>query len=134
MPGEHGLDLLCDSRRVLIKDEVARFEPNQLGVRQVLLVGLGAGRNEKRIVLAPNNQCLGTVRGERLMPRVVGGDVGLVVLEQVELVFIGTRTIKQGLIDDPVVVTDRLGILGADEILKTWWFRAPGIAGQPLRS
>jgi len=53
---EGRLDLVA--RAVFVEDEVAAVEPDQLRVRNVVEIGAGVGRDEERVVLAPDDQRL----------------------------------------------------------------------------
>ncbi len=97
---------------------MARVEPNQPSVRQIAQVRFRPCRNKERIVPAPDDQRSGPMRAECRMPGLVGRNIGLVVLQQIELGQINARAVQQGLVDGPVIGADRCGVAGADQILE----------------
>ena len=94
------------------------IEPDEPSVRQIIPKRLGARGDEERVVLAPQDQRFGLMAPERRVPTVVQGDVGLVVLQQIELVGVGAGAIEQSLVDRPVIGADGFRVLGADQILQ----------------
>src|SRR5579871_5433178 len=79
---EDGLDLGGDLERILVEDEMAGVEPDQLGIRQVVEIGARARREEEGVVLAPDDRGLRLVGGEGGLPLGIEADIGLVVLSR----------------------------------------------------
>jgi hypothetical protein len=79
------VDLSGNLPGVGLQREVPGVEDMDLRTGKVALEGLGAGREEERIVLAPHRQKLRLVLAEVGLELRVQGDVALVVAEQVEL-------------------------------------------------
>src|SRR5262249_60398974 len=64
---------------------MTRIEQMHLGIRNILPERLGAGGQEKRIVLAPYGQQRRALRPEVLLEFGIERDVTLVVAEQIEV-------------------------------------------------
>ena len=95
-----GGDEVADRRRDLLD---MRFQREMAGVEEaderagnVAPEGFGAGRQEERIVLAPDGQEGWLVRSEVILEGRVQRDVALIVAEQVQLHFVraGSRQIE----------------------------------------
>ena len=66
-----------------VECEVASVEEVHFCVRQILLVSLSSGRDERGIVAAPDDEGRWLVLAQPCLPRGVGSDVGTMVVEQV---------------------------------------------------
>src|SRR6185503_17861869 len=73
------VDARADFMDVRFEREVAGVEELDLGLRQVALVGLGAGRDEEGIVAAPDGEQRRLALPEILVEGRIERDVGLVV-------------------------------------------------------
>ena len=84
---------LCDCVGLLVKGEVAGIKDVELGGRHVALVGERARDDERRIVASPENQRGRPVLTQPGLPPGIGGNVGLIVVEQLtlDLPFAGSR-------------------------------------------
>ena len=134
-PGANSALISAATRlRILIEDEMARVEPNQPSVRQIAQVRFRPCRNKERIVPAPDDQRSGPMRAECRMPGLVGRNIGLVVLQQIELGQINARAVQQGLVDGPVIGADRCGGRGRRPDTGILLFRLRGTAAHQLRS
>ena len=110
---EDSLDFFRHSLHVLVEYKVSCIQPNQLGFWQITQVRLGSGRHEEGVLLSPGNQCPGLMRAESGLPIGIECDVGLVVLQQINLVVLHPGPVKQCLIEYPIVRINGLGILRA---------------------
>lgn len=79
---EHGFDLGRNLGNILVEYEMPSIEPDQLGVGQVLQIGARPGRNEKGVVLAPDDQGLRCMRPEGRLPFGIERDIALVVFRR----------------------------------------------------
>ena len=69
----------------LVESEVPGIQDVDLGVGHVALVGLRPGQRERGIVLAPQDEQRGPGLPKPGLPLRIGGDVRLVVVEEVGL-------------------------------------------------
>src|SRR5262249_36643144 len=74
-----------DLRSLAFQREVTGVEQVDFGVRVVALEGLGAGRQEKRIVLPPYRQKRGPPSAYVLLEFGIERDIALVIAKQIEL-------------------------------------------------
>src|SRR5262249_22245016 len=75
----------CDLRSLAFKREMTRIEQMHLGIRNILPERLGAGGQEKRIVLAPYGQQRRALRPGILLEFGIERDVTLIVAQQIQL-------------------------------------------------
>src|SRR5262249_35155807 len=85
-------DCRGDLVTVRLEGEVAGVEKAHVSLRNVTLERLGAGRQEKRVVLAPSCQERRLVLAKVGLKFGIERDVALVVAEEVELHVIGARS------------------------------------------
>jgi hypothetical protein len=76
---------------VRLQREMSSVEKADLGVRQISFVGFCTGRQEKRVVLAPNRQQLRLVVTEIGLEGRIEGNVACLVEHQVELDLVRLR-------------------------------------------
>ena len=77
--------VLGDGDRLLLDREVTGVEEMKLGLRKVPEVRLRPGREEGLVVLSPHNQRGRLQLPEEGLPGRIGVDVGLIILEQLDL-------------------------------------------------
>ena len=77
-----------DFRSVRFKSEVTGIEETDIRVRQVTAERLGTGRQEERIVSAPDCEQRWLVATEVGVEIGIGFDVGFIVAEEIELDFV----------------------------------------------
>src|SRR6516162_8205755 len=99
--GEEVADDDRDLWSLAFKREMTRFEQMDLGIRIVLPERLGAGGQEKRIILTPHGQQRRPLRTEILLEFGIKRDITLVVAEQIELDFVIAGSGKERGIESP---------------------------------
>src|SRR5262249_12537670 len=88
--GEEVADRGRDVFGMRLEREMAGVEEADDRAANVALEGLGTGRQEERIVLAPDRQQRWLMPAEILLERGVQRDIALVVADQVQLDVVGT--------------------------------------------
>lgn len=88
-----------------------------LGGRQVLEIGVGAGLGEERVVAAPQDQRRRLVLAQPLLECGIAFDIGVVVQGQVDLNFLAPGQIEEVLVERPAVRGDPGRVCGAALVL-----------------
>src|SRR6185312_14024816 len=70
---------------LLIESEVPGIEQVELGVGHIALISLGSGNDEGGIVTAPHHERWRCVLAKPCLPRMVGRDVGAIVVKEARL-------------------------------------------------
>ena len=91
LPGQELAHRRADLAGVGLQREMAAIDEADVGRGHVALEGLGARRNEERVVLAPHRQHRRALLAQIGLDRVVQRDVGLVVEQEIELDLVVAR-------------------------------------------
>jgi hypothetical protein len=97
---------------------VTAIEQVQLGAGDIFQVRPGSRLGEEAVVAAPRKEKQRLVRAQPSLPHGVEGDVGLVVVLQVEHGLRPARAVHPVLIQGPTVGADQLRIGGAIQVLS----------------
>src|SRR5690625_1904977 len=86
---------------VIVECEVASIEEVEFGSRQIFQVGARTRLGEEEIILSPGEEKGRTSLTEPLLPSGIGGQITLVIIEQVEHDLVSTRSIEPVLVEEP---------------------------------
>ena len=108
---------------------MAGIEDVDLRPGQIALIGGRLGNQERGVILSPNDQCGWPVQPQPGAPRRIAGDVGAVILEQIDLDVGFARPPQERKLVRPSIGIECLGI----------WIRAEmtllgGSKGEEIRS
>src|SRR5690349_7659836 len=93
-------------------------EQVKLSFWQITLICFCSLYGEERIVLSPHDQRARLAGTEVLVPSVVEREVGVIIVEQVELDCVVSRAIEEDLVKRPIVRTNLFRVLRAVCVLK----------------
>jgi hypothetical protein len=88
-------------RSLAFQREMPGVEQMDFGIRVVSFEGLGAGRQEERIVLAPYREKLGPPGADVLLEFGIERDIALVVAEQIKLDLVIAGSGEERRVDGP---------------------------------
>jgi hypothetical protein len=112
------LDSFGDDVSLFFQGKVPRIEQMKLSCWQITLIGLCSLYGEERIILSPQDQGARLAGPEVLVPSVVEREVGIIIVQQVELDRVIPRTIEVDLVKSPIVRANLFLVLRAVCVLK----------------